>query len=216
MTQTQTPTASTSPTVYLAALDESAFATHVLEVACGLGAAFGAPAELHILYVTEMVPVAAMAMIPPLVSSTELLEGGRAMLDRTTAYAAQRFHGPIVGHLATGEPWREIVQMASNLRADLVVVGTASQKGLARMVLGSVAEKVVRHAGCPVLVVRPKDHHLSAEVGIEPPCADCIAVQTQSHRAKLWCERHSAHHPRGRLHYELPETFALGSMNFRP
>jgi hypothetical protein len=81
------------------------------------------------------------------------------------------------------------------------------------MALGSVAEQVVRHAGCPVLVVRLKDYHARAELGIEPPCGDCIAVQDQTHRAKLWCERHSAHH--GRLHYELP-TFAVGSMNFRP
>ena len=83
------------------------------------------------------------------------------------------------------------------------------------MALGSVAEQVVRHAGCPVLVVRPKDYQLAAAEGIEPPCGDCIAVQKQTQRAQLWCARHSAHHPHGRLHYELPPTFAVGSMNFR-
>ena len=205
-----------SPTVYLVALDESSFATHVLDVVCGLGSALGAPAELHIVYVIGMALPDAISVAAPLVSPTELLEGGRTLLDRTTAYAAERFRGPIVGHLATGEPWREIVQMASNLRAYLVVVGTAGRTGIARMALGSVAEKVVRHAGCPVLVVRPKDYPSRADLGIEPPCGDCIAVQQQSHRAKLWCERHSAHHPHGRLHYELPATFAVGSMNFRP
>jgi hypothetical protein len=65
-----------------------------------------------------------------------------------------------------------------------------------------------------VLVLRPKDH--SAEVTIEPPCTDCVAVQEATNRAQLWCERHSTHHPHGRLHYETPPTFGIGSMNFRP
>jgi hypothetical protein len=85
-----------------------------------------------------------------------------------------------------------------------------------RLALGSVAEKVVRHAGCPVLVVRPKDYHARSGQEIEPPCPDCVATQKQTARATLWCERHSARHPHGRLHYELPPTFGVGSMNFRP
>ncbi|CAN5855487.1 hypothetical protein BH11MYX2_BH11MYX2_26680 [soil metagenome] len=105
--------------------------------------------------------------------------------------------------------------MASSLRADLVVVGTEGRTGIARMALGSVAEKVVRHAGCSVLVVRPKDYHAAVESGIEPPCGDC-AVQNKTARKELWCERHAAHHPHGHVHYELPPTFAVGSMNFRP
>ena len=148
-----------SPTVYLVAIDESSFATHVLDVVCGLGGALGAPAKLHIIHVIGTVRPDGISAAMPLVTQAELLEGGRTMLDRTTTYAAEHFRGPIVGHLATGAPWREIVQMASNLRADLVVVGTAGRTGIARMALGSVAEQVVRHAGCPVLVVRPKDYH---------------------------------------------------------
>jgi hypothetical protein len=155
-------------------------------------------------------------MGPPIVMPPDLTDAGKRLLDRMTVDAAARFKGKIVGHLAAGEAQHEILQMASSLRADLVVVGTLGRTGLARMALGSVAEKVVRHACCPVLVVRPKDYHATTEEGVEPPCVDCVAVQTQTARAKLWCERHSAHHPHGRLHYELPPTFAVGSMNFRP
>ncbi len=121
-----------------------------------------------------------------------------------------------MGHLGSGESWRQIVQMAASLRADLVVVGTAGRTGVARLALGSVAEQVVRHAGCPVLVARPKSYEARAEDGIEAPCDDCLAVRLKTNRGTLWCARHSAHHPQGRLHYELPPTFALGSMNFRP
>lgn len=208
-------TSASEPTVYLVAIDGTPSAEHVLDVACGLGAALGGAAEIHILHVVGVVP-AAVAMAPALVAPTDMLEGGKTLLDRMTTYAASRFQGRIAGHLGAGEPWREIMQMASNLRADLVVVGTVGRTGLARLALGSVAEQVVRHAGCPVLVVRPKDYQASEEQGIEPPCPDCLATQKETARAKLWCERHSAHRPHGRLHYSLPPTFGVGSMNFRP
>lgn len=203
------------PTIYLVAVDGTPSSEHVLDVACGLGAALGGAAELHLVHVVGVVP-AAVAMAPALVTAPDMLEGGKALLERVTARAASRFQGRISGHLGAGDAWREIIQMASNLRADLVVVGTAGRTGIARMALGSVAEQVVRHAGCPVLVVRPKDYHASEEQGIEPPCPDCLATQKETARAKLWCDRHSAHRPHGRLHYSLPPTFGVGSMNFRP
>jgi nucleotide-binding universal stress UspA family protein len=203
-------------TVYLVAIDGTPSSDHVLEVACGLGTALGGAAELHILNVIGMPNTGGSPVTPAIVSPTDYLEGGRLLLDRTTSFAAQRFRGRIAGHLGAGEPWREIMQMGSNLRADLIIVGTAGRTGLARVALGSTAEQVVRHAGCPVLVVRPKDYHSRDGQGIEPPCEDCVAVQNRTARAQLWCERHTAHHPRGRLHYELPATFGVGSMNFRP
>jgi hypothetical protein len=41
-------------------------------------------------------------------------------------------------------------------------------------------------------------------------------VQQESARAKLWCERHSTPHVTSRLHYEVPPSFAMGSMLLRP
>lgn len=201
-----------APAVYLVAIDTTSASSHVLEVACGLGKALGGAAELHILHVIGVINPAVTLGAATLASPTEAMDGGRAILDRACGEAAERFQGRIAGHLAAGDPWREIIQMASSLRADLVVVGTAGKTGLARMALGSVAESVVRHAGCPVLVVRPKDYHARVVPEIEPPCPDCIAVQNQTARAKLWCERHSAHHSHGRLHYEVPKGFAEGTM----
>jgi nucleotide-binding universal stress UspA family protein len=54
-----------------------------------------------------------------------------------------------------GPVYAEILKRAEAARADLVVVGNQGASGLARVVLGSVADKVVRHAHCPVLVARP-------------------------------------------------------------
>lgn len=202
--------------VYLVAIDTTSGASHVLETASALGAALGGGAELHVLHVIALATPAVTMGAAIVATPTDSLEAGRGVLDRACIEAASRFKGRIMGHLAAGEPWREIVQMASSLRADLVVVGTAGKTGLARMALGSVAESVVRHAGCPVLVVRPKDYHARVADQIEPPCPDCVTVQTETARAQLWCARHSTHHVHGRLHYEFPQGFAEGTMLLRP
>jgi nucleotide-binding universal stress UspA family protein len=55
--------------------------------------------------------------------------------------------------LRTGPPWSEITSAARETRADLIVVGTHGRRGLSRAMLGSVAERVVRSAPCPVLTV---------------------------------------------------------------
>ncbi|MCK6546329.1 universal stress protein, partial [Myxococcota bacterium] len=56
-------------------------------------------------------------------------------------------------HVATGEPRRTIVDAASELAAELVVVGSHKRRGFERLLLGSVSEDVVARARCPVLVV---------------------------------------------------------------
>jgi len=55
--------------------------------------------------------------------------------------------------LRQGTAWSEIVAVAKDTKTDLVVMGTHGRRGFARMLLGSVAEKVVRTAPCPVLTV---------------------------------------------------------------
>ena len=54
-----------------------------------------------------------------------------------------------------GIPWNAIVKLAREGQADLVVMSTHGRTGLRHALVGSVAERVVRHAPCPVLVVRP-------------------------------------------------------------
>jgi nucleotide-binding universal stress UspA family protein len=57
-------------------------------------------------------------------------------------------------HVVEGEPWRTISEMATRDHFDLIAMGTHGRSGIAHLALGSVAEKVVRHAACPVLTVR--------------------------------------------------------------
>jgi universal stress protein A len=53
-----------------------------------------------------------------------------------------------------GCPFDEIVKMAKYLKVDLIIIGSHGRTGLAHLLIGSVAERVVEHAQCPVLVVR--------------------------------------------------------------
>jgi nucleotide-binding universal stress UspA family protein len=61
-------------------------------------------------------------------------------------------------HPRFGDPAEEIVNAAAALDVDVLFVGTKGRSGVDRLLLGSVAEQVVRSAGCPVQVVRPKAH----------------------------------------------------------
>jgi nucleotide-binding universal stress UspA family protein len=77
-------------------------------------------------------------------------------LDRVVR-AAARPGLDLHGMLRQGPAWSEIAAAATELHADLVVIGTHGRRGLAHALLGSVAEKVVRTAPCPVLTVHGKE-----------------------------------------------------------
>jgi nucleotide-binding universal stress UspA family protein len=99
----------------------------------------------------------------------------------------------VVAHLRLEAPAEEIAQIAADLEADVIVVGTHGRRGVARLLLGSVAEAVVRLAPCPVFVVRPKA--LPAELPkIEPPCPRCVEARIASGGKEYWCEQHRERH----------------------
>jgi nucleotide-binding universal stress UspA family protein len=64
----------------------------------------------------------------------------------------------VVHHVGQGQPFVEIIRYARDKSVDLIVIGTHGRTGLAHVLMGSVAERVVRKAGCPVLTVRPAGH----------------------------------------------------------
>jgi len=105
----------------------------------------------------------------------------------------------LVTHFSLGTPAEQLVQLAGDVDADIIILGTHNRQGIKRLVLGSVAEKVVKIARCPVYIVRPKDHEALGDIPeIEPPCPDCTAKQKETDGAELWCERHARarFHPR--------------------
>jgi nucleotide-binding universal stress UspA family protein len=116
-------------------------------------------------------------------------------------------------HVRVGSPDVQIAQLASDLGADLIVVGTHGRQGLARLTLGSVAESLVRNAPCPVLTYRPKS--VAAWEQIQAPCADCLDVQRNTSRARLWCDRHSQHHERAHTYSLVPQSYGIGAQTMR-
>ena len=82
----------------------------------------------------------------------EAIQRGKNALQKL----AESFDLKVETIFAEGDPGHEIVRVAEERSADLIVLGTHGYKGWDRFTIGSVAELVVRHAPCAVLTIRPK------------------------------------------------------------
>jgi len=115
-------------------------------------------ASLHLLYVfSDLYATATMvpevyAPLPPEVRERALEEARECLLERLGAAEEKHFHGS--RSIVTGLTAKEIVKYATDNGIDLIVMGTHGRRGVAHLLLGSVAEHVVRTAPCPVLTVR--------------------------------------------------------------
>ena len=87
----------------------------------------------------------------------------RRKLERLASRVCEAVHYRV--HVTDGNPDVEILVMATRLRANIIVMATHGWKGLRRILLGSVAEAVMREAPCPVLSVRPKALPARARLG---------------------------------------------------
>ena len=104
-----------------------------------------------LVHVLELVLVSGEIYVPPAMSEDQE-KAARAKLEDI---AKQKLSGLKHETLVyTGDVVACLMQAASKHKADLIVIATHGRKGLARMILGSVAEGVVRKARCPVLTIR--------------------------------------------------------------
>ena len=96
-------------------------------------------------------------------------------------------------HVRVGDIADQLTSLATELRAELIVVGTHGRRGVRRLVMGSVAEKTVRLAPCPVLVVRPCNFHAMDTVPmLAPACPACLATRERTAGAEWWCVAHTS------------------------
>jgi len=65
---------------------------------------------------------------------------------------------PYEHHLLVGDPADELVRLAGEAKVDYIVMGTHGRTGVLRLLMGSVAEAVVRRAPCPVVTIKQPDH----------------------------------------------------------
>jgi nucleotide-binding universal stress UspA family protein len=119
--------------------------------------------------------------------------------------------GRVVAHVRFDAIANEIAQLAADLEADLVVVGTHGRRGISRVLLGSSAEATVRLAPCPVLVVRPK---ALPEPGpqIEPPCPLCVQERFATRGAEMWCAQHRERHGQRHTYHQGERISGDGGM----
>jgi len=118
---------------------------------------------LHVVHVADDLSV---SPLPGMQAFAEAVKGGRsqaALNERVQAQldaiVAAENSPHVKGVLLTSHTAAEaIVTYAGEMNADLIIVGTRGRSGVGQVVLGSVAQRVVRSAGCPVLVVREKEH----------------------------------------------------------
>lgn len=126
--------------------------------ACALADQFGA--ELHVLYVlqdlTLVMPEPGAMFAIPAVNTAEIQQSAEKAL-ATIPEPGWCAGKKVVRATRNGSPYAEIVRYAADAAIDLIVISTHGRTGLTHVLLGSVAEKVVRKANCPVLTVRPNE-----------------------------------------------------------
>ncbi len=136
----------------LVPIDFSNRSKKALRHAIAFGEQFGAKLTLFNVVEPPIYPLDGefMAAMPPTSYFKELSQ------KKLISLAKQRLPPTISCQVlvSSGQPFREIVEAAHKLSCDLIIITTHGYTGLKHVFMGSTAERIVRHAGCPVLVVR--------------------------------------------------------------
>jgi len=152
------------------ATDLSEASRCALDTAIELAGSFGR-ARLHVIHVREVAEriETVEGLLEHEAERERLLHGMvEAEVARVNAERESGLALDIVTKVLYGKVYREILRHATDVGADLIVVGTHGRTGLGRAVLGSVAERVARHAPCNVLIAKDPAvrAHLAGALGL--------------------------------------------------
>jgi nucleotide-binding universal stress UspA family protein len=208
---------STKPYIVVAGTDFSEQAVRALRAAYEQ-ARQHAPAELHVVHASfaanpgpALPLVSHMGLVTaPVLSMEEQQDLLLEHLDSQLATLPGASTGSpvrVFGHVIIDTPSFALTRVASQLEANLLVVGAHGLHGVARWLLGSVAEAVVRQATCPVLVIPPEAGSLPVPA-IEPPCPRCVEARRASAGSELWCEQHRERHGRRHTYFQADRSAA--------
>ena len=164
-------------TTIMVATDFSPTSKEALEYGRMLAERFGAP--LHLVHVCEQPAMAAAWSEGYSLMLADLQEEVRKEAEqRLASMIAPGWKIPVTTEVLTGPPARRLVDAAREHGVSLMVMGTHGYSGLAHIVLGSVAERVVRTAPCPVLTVR------HAEAPSVDPAAHAVLAGSVAERSE--------------------------------
>jgi universal stress protein A len=136
----------------LIAVNGEPLAAHAAEL--GIELASSLEAEIALVHAIEPGLSQAPGITPGDLISEGQREGRRLFDGFRQLLPPER---PPLEFIQLGKPASEIVKTAREWRADIIVIGSHGRHGIQRALLGSVAEEVMRHAPCPVLVVKAKE-----------------------------------------------------------
>lgn len=124
----------------------SEYALHLAELA---------RADLHVLHVINELDEPQRVMIPAEAFQTLQRELETQAIRELEAFCKQAPRGlQTTSHAVIGNPFQKILEVSKDISADLIVMGTHGRTGLEHVLVGSTAERVVRHSTVPVLSVR--------------------------------------------------------------
>jgi len=139
----------------LAPTDFSEFSMQAVESALAWAQTFGA--KLFLLHVIELPAYPIDGFMPPSVGTTLLEDLERQASVDLAQVLPNTAQGTVevIRQVVVGNPYSKIIEMAATEKVDLIVMATHGRTGLSHLVMGSVAERVVRTAPCAVLTMRP-------------------------------------------------------------
>ena len=142
----------------LVATDFSEIATRALDEAVDLAEQLGAKVTLVHSYEIPIYGFPDGILVATSDVVAGLMRAGQTGLEAAIEKRKDR-KVEITPVLRDGTPWEEVNKVAEDVKADVIVVGTHGRRGLARALLGSVAERILRTATRPVLVVHGGSDH---------------------------------------------------------
>ena len=136
--------------------DFSEYSSNAVLYGCELAAKFDA--ELHLLHAVELVPITYTegAYFSPESQAEITRDAANRLSELPDAAWCEKLN--VTRATVEGHPFVQIIRYAKENDIDLIVIGSHGRGAIAHMLLGSVAEKVVRKAPCPVLTVHNPEH----------------------------------------------------------
>jgi len=171
-------------------------------IEAALAASHRESAQIHVVNVVETASPKRISNRDSEDVDFELQERLRGDTESAIHQSGGKSEARIFAHVMHGQPAEQLLDMARYLEADLIVLGTHGHTGVKRLVLGSVAETVVRRATCPVLVTRARNYPAEPELVPDPPCEQCVAARKATDGTRWWCAEHDRPWtPPTRYHY---------------
>lgn len=135
----------------LVPVDFSEHSQKALRYALAFASQFGA--EVALVHIVEQMVYPGDWMYPPLAVTDFATEKREQVIAKLRAL--DEGSGVKTHHIVRlGRAWQEVIEIAKEMKSDMIILATHGYTGLKHVLLGSVAEKILRHAPCPVLSVR--------------------------------------------------------------